>query len=247
MSLTSSLDAMRSDRALLDRMVEDNSLGAEFQPVVDLASGSIAGYKAIARGPAGSPVANPSGLLSSALATGLVDRLDWMFRCRAFDDFAEAALPKERMVFVLPEPETYRSPCPPRLATSFGRARRELNVVVDVPARAMRDPRALIEASVEWRGYGWKVAVEDCADEGGAVGVLRDLRPDIVKLDLSLPGRMPHERSAAARDLLGYAESTFAVICADGVDTSDRRTAALELGAELGRGRALGHPGPLPR
>lgn len=245
-SLTSSLDQMRSDRALLDSMIENSTLGADFQPVVDLASNAVVGYKAIARGPAGTPVANPGGLLTSALASGLLDRLDWMFRCYAFDAFAAAGLPRERALFVLPEPETYRSPCPPRLATAYGRARRDLAVVVDVAPRAFADQPALLDAAAEWRSFGWKIAVEDCADVDGALDGLQQLRPDFVKVDLALPGRLPDEQSPAVRDLLAYAESAFAVICAEGVDLSERRSAALELGAELGRGRALGHPGPLP-
>ena len=242
-SLTSSLDQMRTDRALLDRMIEEQSLGSEFQPVVDLASGSVVGYKAIARGPAGSIVERPSGLLTHALASGLVDRLDWMFRCAAFDAFAAAAMPAGRALFVLPEPETYGSPCPPRLAPSFGRARRSLSVVVDVAPRAFDDPRRLLDMAAEVRGYGWKVAVEDCADQPGALAVLPELAPEIVKVDLALPGRVTQSGAVAA--LLAYAEGAFATILAESVDSPDRRTAALSMGAELARGRLFGSPGPL--
>jgi EAL domain-containing protein (putative c-di-GMP-specific phosphodiesterase class I) len=247
MSLVSSLDQMRSDRALLDEMIEKNTLGAEFQPVVDLASGQAVGYKAIARGPAGTAVASPAGLLRSAVATGLVDRLDWMFRCEAFDQFAAARLPRERRLFVLPEPETYRAPCPPRLAAAFGRARRELSVVIDVAPRAFDDLPALLDSAAEWRSYGWQVAVEDCADQPNALEALPRLAPEIVKVDLALPGRLPGQLSSSVRALLEYAESSFVTVCAESLDLSDRRSAALELGAELGRGRAIAHPGPLPQ
>lgn len=242
-SLTSSLDQMRTDRALLDRMIEDQSLGAEFQPVVDLANGSVVAYKAIARGPAGSIVERPAGLLTHALASGLVDRLDWMFRCAAFDAFAAAAAPG-RAMFVLPEPETYGSPCPPRLAASFGRARRGLPVVIDVAPRAFDTPHRLLDMAAEVRGYGWKIAVEDCADHPEALRLLPELAPDMVKVDLALPGRIT--RTSAVEALLAYAEGAFATIVAESVDTSDRRTAALAMGAELARGRLFGSPGSLP-
>ena len=243
-SLTSSLDQMRTDRALLDRMIEEQSLGSEFQPVVDLASGTVVAYKAIARGPAGSIVERPAGLLTHALATGLVDRLDWMFRCAAFDAFAAAALPGGRALFVLPEPETYGSPCPPRLAASFGRARRTLPVVVDVAPRAFDAMRRLLDMAAEVRGYGWRIAVEDCADHPNAIAGLPELRPDFVKVDLALPGRTTGSGGTAA--VVAYAEGAFTTIVAESVDSSDRRTAALSMGAELARGRVFGGPGPLP-
>lgn len=238
------MDQMRTDRALLDRMIEEQSLTSDFQPVVELSTGAVVGYKAIARGPAGSIVERPSGLLTHALATGLVDRLDWMFRCAAFDAFAAASLPASRSLFVLPEPETYGSPCPPRLAASFGRARRSVPVVVDVAPRAFDDPRRLLAMAAEVRGYGWRIAVEDCADHPSALSVLPDLAPEIVKVDLALPGRATG--SAAVAELLAYAEAAFSTVLAESVDSSDRRASALTMGAELARGRLFGHPGPLP-
>ena len=243
-SLASSLDQMRTDRALLDRMIEEQSLTSDFQPVVELATGEVVGYKAIARGPAGSIVERPEGLLTHARATGLVDRLDWMFRCAAFDAFVAASLPSTRSLFVLPEPETYGSPCPPRLAASFGRARRSLPVVVDVAPRAFDDPARLLAMAAEVRGYGWRIAVEDCADHPAAPTVLPDLAPEIVKVDLALPGRVT--RTSAVEALLAYAEGAFSTVLAESVDSPDRRTAALSMGAELARGRLFGTPGPLP-
>ena len=82
--LTDSLQTIQRDREILDRLVADQSLSSDFQPIVEISSGRVVGYKAIAHGPEGTAVATPVGLLQTAKATGHLERLDWMFRCRAF-------------------------------------------------------------------------------------------------------------------------------------------------------------------
>lgn len=244
MSLLTSMEQLRSDRALLESIIEKNALDAVFQPVRALDDGTLVGYQAIARGPLGSNLESPSGLLSSAQATGYVERLDWMFRCSAFDVAAEAGLDVD--LYVTPELETFGSPCPPRLAASLARARRQLHVVAAIAARAFDAPHRLRTGVEEFRGYGWRIAVADVADRTDALDVLAVLRPDALYLDLSKPGRT----SGAGADeqvtaLVSWAHESGVVLLADNVDTEVRRAEARALGAKAGCGRLLGLPAPL--
>src|SRR5687768_1523615 len=157
---TSSVHGLLRDREILDRMVADQSLTSDFQPIVEIATGEVAGYKAIARGPEGTTVATPVGLLESAKATGHLERLDWMFRCRAFELALDAGVTKPKRLHVTFESETYGSSCPPRLAAVFGRARRELLVAVDVPVRAYDDAEGLARGLEENRQLGWLIALD---------------------------------------------------------------------------------------
>ena len=245
--LTGTMQSLQRDREILDRLVADQSLSANFQPIVELATGGVVGYKAIAVGPQGTAVATPVGLLETAKATGHLERLDWMFRCRAFELALDAGMTKDVRLHVTFESETYGSSCPPRLATSFGRARRGLLVVVDVPVRAYDDPAGLSRGLSEARELGWQIALEDMSDRADAIGDLDAIRPDYIKLDLALPGRGAGARPGGGLEqVLAYASRSGTPILAENVDHEQLRGAATGLGATYARGRLFGAPGPLP-
>lgn len=245
MSLLSSVERLRNDRLLIEALIErPEQLGPDFQPVRRLDDDALVGYKATGRGQAGTGMDSTLALLESAQGLGLVERLDWAFRCLAFDVFADRGVDVE--MWITPEPETYRSPCPPRLATSWGRGRRSVRVAAEVPAHAFADPASLLPGVEEFRGWGWRVVADDVADVPGAVTLLDDVRPDVVKVDLDKPGRYPGSLSPDVAALLDHAQRRGIEVLALGVDSEPRRTTARELGATLGRGRLLGPPGPLP-
>lgn len=243
MSLLNSVEKLRNDRALIERLIErPEQLGPDFQPVRSLADDTVVAYKATGRGQAGTDLDSTLALLVSAQGLGLVERLDWAFRCHAFDVFLDRGADVE--LWTTPEPETYRSPCPPRLATSWGRGRRGLRIGAEVPAHAFADPGLLRQGVAEFREWGWRVVADDVADVPGALALFDEVRPDVVKVDLDKPGRYPV--SAEVRALLDAAVAVGADVLALGVDSEQRRTVARDLGATLGRGRLLGLPGPLP-
>lgn len=244
MSLLNSVEKLRNDRLLLEALIDrPEQLGPDFQPVRRLDDDTLVGYKATGRGQAGTELNSTLALLESAQGLGLVERLDWAFRCLAFDVFVERGVDVE--MWITPEPETYRSPCPPRLATSWGRGRRSVRVAAEVPAHAFTEP-SLRGGIEEFRGWGWRVVADDVADVPGALAILDQVRPDVVKVDLDKPGRNPGALSAPVEAMLDYAHRHGIELVALGVDSEPRRTTARELGATLGRGRLLGAPGPLP-
>ena len=246
MSLLNSVEKLRNDRLLLEALIEKpEQLGPDFQPVRALADDTLVGYKATGRGQAGTELSSTLALLESAQGLGLVERLDWAFRCLAFDVFLDRGVDVE--LWITPEPETYGSACPPRLATSWGRGRRSVPVAAEVPAHAFADPAALLSGVAEFRGWGWRIVADDVADVPGALGVLDQLRPDVVKLDLDKPGRSPAMLGDGVRAMLDLVARRGIEVIALGVDSEQRRGVAAELGATLGRGRLLGAPGPLPR
>jgi EAL domain-containing protein (putative c-di-GMP-specific phosphodiesterase class I) len=145
---------------------------------------------------------------------------------------------------ITPEPETYGTACPPRLAVSFGRGRRELTVVAELHEDSFVDRVRLRAALEEFRGWGWRVAVADVADCAEAVEAMGWVRPDYVQVDLARPGRAVP--TPGVRRVLDAADTGAAAVIALGVDSERDRACAVALGATFGRGRHLGPPGPLP-
>lgn len=243
MSLTESMGRMRDSRAVLESLIEEPSrLGPDWQPIRSFADESVIGYKAT--GSAHAELGDTLALLNEAKGLGLVERLDWAFRAWAFQVALDAGLKEE--VWLTPEPETYGTACPPRLIGSFGRGRRELKVVAEVPADAFDNMDALTKAMTEYRGWGWRVAARDPSDVADVTGRLDVLRPDVVMLDLGLPGRSAVSPSEGVARVIEWTSRNGATLLALGVDSPTRRTDATALGAVWGRGRLLGDPGPLP-
>lgn len=240
--LVDELDRTRRTRALVEELISDPSqLGPDFQPVRRLADDTVVGWKATGRGRPGTELADTLALLEEAVSLGLVERLDWAFRCLVFDRVVEAGA--RETVHLTPEPPTYLSACPPRLAVAFGRGRRELDVAAEVHADGLADLGLLGRAAAEMRGWGWSIVLADVADEPDALRAVELLRPEMVQVDVSRAGR---SSTPTVERFLDAARDAGADVMALGVDTPAKRAEATALGATVGRGLLLGTPGPLP-
>lgn len=239
MTLLDTTEKIRRDRVLIEALIDDPSrLGPDFQPIKNLHDDTLVGYKATGRGQAGTDLDSTLGLLASAQSSGLLERLDWAFRCLAFDVALAAGTAAE--IHLTPEPETFGASCPPRLATAFGRGRRALNVAAEVHAQAFE--QAGLEAAVaEWRGWGWRVIVADVSSTLDATLLARLdlLRPDAVQVDLAQPV------GSRTQELIDWATAASVEVHALGIDSETRRTQAKALGAVVGRGTLLGFPAAL--
>ena len=241
-SLVTALDRTRRTRALVEELINDPAqLGPDFQPVRRLTDNAVVGWKATGRGRPGTELADTLALLGEAASLGLVERLDWAFRALVFDRAVLAGV--RETVHLTPEPQTYLSACPPRLAVSVGRGRRELAVAAEVHDDGLADLRLLEQAVAEMRGWGWQIVFADVADERDALHAVDLVRPDVVQVDLSRAGR---RGSAAVAAFLEAGLSVGAEVMALGIDSAGQRAEAMALGATVGRGLLLGTPGPLP-
>ena len=245
--LVGALDRTRRTRALVEELIADPAqLGPDFQPIrrltdaTDDTDDTVVGWKVTGRGRPGTELADTLALLEEAASLGLVERLDWAFRALVFDRVLEAGL--QEPIHLTPEPETYLRAGPPRLAVAIGRGRRELDVVAEVHADALRDLDRLDRAVAEMREWGWSVVFADISTEPGGAAALERIRPELVQVDLGRPG---HASSAAVNAYLARARELGAEIMALGVDTPTRRSEAAALGATSGRGLLFGPPGPL--
>ena len=239
---STALDRTRRTRALVEELINDPAqLGPDFQPVRRLTDDAVVGWKATGRGRPGTELADTLALLGEAASLGLVERLDWAFRALVFDRAVLAGV--RETVHLTPEPQTYLSACPPRLAVSVGRGRRELAVAAEVHDDGLADLRLLEQAVAEMRGWGWQIVLADVADERDALRAVDLVRPDVVQVDLSRAGR---PGSAAVAAFLEAGLSVGAEVMALGVDSAGQRAEAMALGATVGRGLLLGTPGPLP-
>lgn len=237
--------------AALDEILSESQVRCVYQPVVDLESGDVVAFEALARGPAGSELESPAALFAAARAVDRVDELDWACRAAAVRGALEANLGSEIRLLVNVEPEVLgrrNFEFPAELAVLLADAMESLGVVVEFTERAIAErPAELLTAAEVARSVGFGVAIDDVGALAESLALMPLLRPDLVKLDLALIQQRPTvEMAAVVNAVHAYAEETGTTVLAEGIETQAHADRAVALGATLGQGWFFGRPGPLP-
>ena len=233
---------------MLSDLLARGAVRSLYQPLVHRASGEIVGYEALARGPEGHPLERPDLLFGAARAEGRLAELDWLCRATAFSGALAAGLRPPTALFVNVEPHVFDAPLPFEHAAVLYRASNELKVFYEVTERglAARPAEMLVEIE-RVRALGFGIAIDDLGTDWRSLALLPFIRPDVVKLDMTLvQGPLPDSGSAIAAAVRAYAADTGALILAEGIETAEHEARADLLGAELGQGWGYGRPAPLP-
>ena len=229
-----------------DPVLDDAIRGVRsvFQPIVELDTGRVVAYEALARGPVG-PLERPDALFAAARAAGRLAELDEACRAAAFRGAVDAALVAPLTVFVNVEPEVLDSAPLGDLLAIAERAPGTVRVVMEITERAIAArPAELLRTVERVRELGWSIAVDDVGAESMSLAFLPLLRPDVVKLDLRLVQERPGPEIAEIMNAVNaYAERSGAVVLAEGIEHEGHLRTARGLGATLGQGWLFGRPG----
>ncbi|MGY1733443.1 diguanylate cyclase domain-containing protein [Geodermatophilus sp. SYSU D01045] len=216
-----------------------------FQPIVEIDTGRVVAYEALARGPVG-PLERPDALFAAARGAGRLAELDEACRAAAFRGAVDGGLVAPLTVFVNVEPEVLdTAPLADLVAIAEG-APGDLRVVMEITERAIAArPAELLRTVERVRELGWAIAVDDVGAESMSLAFLPLLCPDVVKLDLRLVQERPGPAIAEIMNAVNaYAERSGAVVLAEGIETAEHLAYARGLGATLGQGWHVGRPGP---
>jgi diguanylate cyclase (GGDEF)-like protein/PAS domain S-box-containing protein len=229
----------------IETVLRAGSVRSVFQPIVEVDTGRVVAYEALARGPEG-PLERPDLLFAAARAAGRLAELDALCRAAAFRGAVEQGLLAPLTVFVNVEPEVLDdAPLDDLLAISDG-VPQGLRVVMEITERALAArPAELLRTVERVRALGWGIAVDDVGAEAMSLAFLPLLRPDVVKLDLRLVQERPGPAIAEIMNAVNaYAERSGALVLAEGIENEQHLATAKALGATLGQGWHFGRPGP---
>jgi EAL domain-containing protein (putative c-di-GMP-specific phosphodiesterase class I) len=157
-----------------------------YQPIVELASGRTVSYEALARGPEGSALESPLALFAAARDEDRLAELDCACRAAAVTGALNAGLRPPAALFVNAEPEALSRAAgvPAELLEAIGDG---LRIFVEITERALTErPAELLEAVDRLRAAGLGTALDDVGTDERSLALLPLLRPDVVKLDISL-------------------------------------------------------------
>ena len=213
-----------------------------FQPVIHLETGTTVGVEALARFIA-TPQRPPDEWFAEAALVGLGVDLEIAAINAALRHFS--ALPVDAYMALNVSPTTIGDP---RLIESI-RPYAE-RVVLELTEHEAFDRYDILLASInELRRTGVRLAVDDAGSGYAGLRHILRVRPDIIKLDLSLTRGIHADpaRRALAGALVSFGRETHASIVAEGIELSEELQTLRELQVGYGQGFHLGRPGPLAR
>lgn len=219
-------------------------------PVLRLEDLEIIGYEALSRGPAGE-FERPDKLFAVAYDADLVLRLERLCRKKALA--AAADLPPGRMLFLNIEPEAIADPELRDVMFTALLADAAITpdrIVLEITERQAITDFATFRSTLEYlRALGFKVAVDDAGAGYASLQVLAEVKPEWIKVDMSLVRGIDRDeiRAQLMRSMVAFAERVGVRLIAEGIETEDELASLRQLGVGYGQGFLFTRPvAPFP-
>lgn len=229
----------------LERLLEAMRCGdpeVVFQPICRLHDGLITGVEALARFRS-DPEASAEAWFADAAEVGLSVELERVAMRRAIA--AATHLPPALALSLNASPEMLLAGDLAAALAPIGPERVTLELSEHRP---VPDYPRLQAALAPLRALGVRVAVDDAGAGHAGMRHMLALRPDAIKLDVSLIRDIGHDpvKHALASALAGFAQLTGTSIVAEGIETAGELAVLRRLGVERGQGYYLSRPLPMP-
>jgi EAL domain-containing protein (putative c-di-GMP-specific phosphodiesterase class I) len=215
------------------------------QPIVDIRSGAMHAYEALAR--FSRPGMDGSPLHWFALAEQLGERAALERAClRLALELFERRPAGTSVSLNLSAPVLLEGHTMDMLERAGVRGTRELDgLIVEVTEETLvRSDMQLLDALQPLRARGARLAVDDMGAGYSGLRQITTVRPSYLKLDRSLITDIDSdsERAALVGALAGYAKQVGSLLVAEGVETAGELRVVRELGVPLVQGFYLGKP-----
>lgn len=212
-----------------------------FQPIVELATQTVIGLEALARMPVPDET-SPTSLFEAADEAGVTVQMELLTAGLAVAGLAAT----DGYLAVNFSATTLLDP-------GFNRFMAEVpadRLVIEISEHTrVEDYGAVDDVLRPWRDKGLRLAVDDTGAGFASFHHILQLRPDIIKLDISLVRDVAtdqlNQRLAAALAAVGH--QIGAQVVAEGIEHGDAVAVLRKLGVSYGQGYYLGRPEPLAR
>ncbi|HSO28560.1 MAG TPA: EAL domain-containing protein, partial [Candidatus Sulfomarinibacteraceae bacterium] len=213
-----------------------------FQPIVDLETGGVVGYEALARFEL-EPRQPPDAWFRAAAEVGLTEDLEFAALLPAIARFAD--LPRGTYLSLNISPATALSE---RLAEAIVGIPPGWAVLEVTEHAPVADYEALRAALAPIRLRGGRLAVDDAGSGFASLRHILLLAPDIIKIDISITRDVDTDRArrALASALVSFGKEMGISIVAEGIETAAELEALRVLGVRYGQGYFIGRPSPDP-
>jgi len=240
-------EEMRSG-AELRQIIRAGLVETHFQPIIDVGTGEVFGYEALARGPRGTIFETPKAMFGYSDRMRISSLLDSVCRRRALD--AARGMESGKKLFLNSLPASLLDP---RFADDPGEDLRlggrpdPGNVVLEITERTGIDDFEVFGRRLErLRERGFQVAIDDVGTGYSSLQTISEVRPEFLKIDLSLVQGI-HEnliKQEIVSSILQIGERIGARVIAEGIESEEEFETVKDFGVRLGQGFFFGVPAP---
>lgn len=232
----------------LAAFLDEGRIDVHFQPIVEAIDPARGyGYEVLMRGRgAAGELVPPLALLEAARTAGMLPRLDLHARLVALQQ--ARALRAEGSLFLNFSPLAVGDGrlhlrATTELADALGLARERLVFEVTETDR-IADLAAFRAVLEDYRTAGFRIALDDVGSGYSSLGLLDQLRPDFVKIDLGLVRNVHQDpfRGSITAKLLELARGLGITTIAEGVEHVGEWRWLRDQGADLVQGYLFGRP-----
>lgn len=227
----------------IEQVIENRAITMVFQPIFDLHTGAVAGVEALARFPNG-PFSSPDLYFAEAWTLGLGVELE----LTAISIALETARLRPPQVF-LSVNASPKAAMTPHFSRAVEAHQSTNALVVELTEHEMvEDYEALNRSLARLRKEGVRVSVDDAGAGYASLRHILNIKPDSIKLDVSLVAGIDKDRSklALASGITSFAREIEMSVVAEGIEDASQLECVRSLGVDFAQGYYLGRPSLLP-
>ena len=240
------LDTVKLNKEFKE-ILHNKNLRALYQPIVSLSSGEVLGWEALTRGPEDSYFSRPDIIFSFAEEVGLLFPTERVCREKAISNVN--GLGPEQKLFLNVHPRTMSDPCfvkgeTLKLLREHGLVPH--NIVFEITERhSIKDYKSFKRVVEHYRSQGYRIAVDDVGAGFSGLQSIAEIRPDFIKIDMSLVRNIDKNpsRQAVVDALINLARKINSRVIAEGIETQNELNTLLLEGAHYAQGYFLARPG----
>ncbi|WP_052339199.1 EAL domain-containing protein [Gorillibacterium massiliense] len=236
----------------LQKIMKTDALNTFFQPILRLDSGETMAYEALNR-PARTPLfPNTEHFYDFVGQTNQV----FLFECycrnislkRFIERYQPQAHDRASLLFINIHPQvlldsTYHSGETLHLLSRLGIAPEQ--VVFELTEKtAVTDFKLFEKVLSNYRSQGFRIAIDDVGSGYNSLKTLIYLKPEFVKLDMSLIRNIDknREQQQLVKLIIEYSNHSSTEMIAEGIETVEELSYIREHGVQYGQGYILGKP-----
>lgn len=207
-----------------------------FQPIVDVAAGTIFAQEALVRGPEG----ESAGTVIAQVNDDNRYRFDQRCRVMAVEWAAQLGFDSRLCINFMPNAVYQPERC---IQTTLAAARRVglpvSNIILEFnEGEQVLDHAHLRNIVDHYQAIGMKTAIDDFGAGFSGLNLLADVHPDYIKLDMALIRGVDTSRSrqAIVKGMMTICEDLDITVIAEGVESRDELSALVDAGIHLFQG-----------
>jgi diguanylate cyclase (GGDEF)-like protein len=234
----------------LQDILNQRSLSALFQPIMNISDGTFLGFEGLIRGPADSPLHSPINLFAAAKQQGLSLEVEMLCRQIVLESFATQNLPGKLFLNVSPDALTHPSfKNGQTLAYLENLGVDPERVIIEITENQPTfDFEGMRNALLHYRNMGFQIAIDDLGEGFSSLRLWSELRPEFVKLDMHFVQGVNADplKQQFIRSIQSIALSSGTQVIAEGIETDAEFRVIRDIGIACGQGYFIARPNSTP-